>query len=596
MTLDQGLAFGLVALTIGAFIWGRFRYDVIAICALLAGVATGVVPAKSAFDGFSNDITVIIAAALVVSAAFAKSGIVEAALRPLIPRLKTERSQVPVLTAAVTILSTATKNVGALAILMPVALQLSRRTGSSPSRLLMPMAFGAMLGGIVTLVGTAPNIIVSQVREELLGKPFGMYDYAPVGLALAAIGFVFLAFAYRILPKDRAPAVNLEEALAANAYLTEVEAPGDWPLAGLRIGALHDLAGGEARVMMLLSGGRRRPRPHPNTKVRPGDVLLLQGEPQALDELINRGKLRLTRSDRPVAMEEPTDEVRVVEAVVGGESELIGRSAQQSDLYGRHGVNLLAVSRSGFDLKQRPGRIRLRAGDIIVLQGSERTLPAALAALGLLPLAEREVRLGGIRHVLAPAVILAAAMVLVAFQVVPVAIAFFGAAVGMIVVGALRMREAYAAVDGPLIVLIAAMIPVSEAISTTGGAELIGGWLSSVFRGQSPMIALVSIMAVAMAATPFLNNAATVLIVAPVGASMARQLGLNPDPFLMAVAVAVGAASDFLTPIGHQCNTLVMGPGGYRFADYPRLGAPLTLLVLVLGAPLIAWFWPLTAG
>ena len=594
MTLDQGLAFGLVALTIGAFIWGRFRYDVIAICALLAGVATGVVPAKSAFDGFSNDITVIIAAALVVSAAFAKSGIVEAALRPLIPRLKTERSQVPVLTAAVTILSTATKNVGALAILMPVALQLSRRTGSSPSRLLMPMAFGAMLGGIVTLVGTAPNIIVSQVREELLGKPFGMYDYAPVGLALAAIGFVFLAFAYRILPKDRAPAVNLEEALAANAYLTEVEAPDDWPLAGLRIGALHDLAGGEARVMMLLSDGRRRPRPHPNTKVRPGDVLLLQGEPQALDELINRGKLRLTRSDRPVAMEEPTDEVRVVEAVVGGESELIGRSAQQSDLYGRHSVNLLAVSRSGFDLKQRPGRIRLRAGDIIVLQGSERTLPAALAALGLLPLAEREVRLGGIRHVLAPAVILAAAMVLVAFQVVPVAIAFFGAAVAMIVVGALRMREAYAAVDGPLIVLIAAMIPVSEAISTTGGAELIGGWLSSVFRGQSPMIALVSIMAVAMAATPFLNNAATVLIVAPVGASMARQLGLNPDPFLM--AVAVGAASDFLTPIGHQCNTLVMGPGGYRFADYPRLGAPLTLLVLVLGAPLIAWFWPLTAG
>ncbi|CAN7181707.1 SLC13 family permease [Phenylobacterium sp. LjRoot164] len=594
MTLDQGLAFGLIALTIGAFIWGRFRYDVVAVCALLAGVAIGVVPAKSAFDGFSNDITVIIAAALVVSAAFAKSGIVEAVLRPLIPKLKTERSQVPVLTAAVTLLSTATKNVGALAILMPVALQLSRRTGSSPSRLLMPMAFGAMLGGIVTLVGTAPNIIVSQVREELLGKPFGMYDYTPVGLALAVIGFVFLAFAYRILPKDRAPAVNLEEALAANAYITEVEAPDDWSLAGARIGELHELAAGEARVMMLLSGGRRRARPHPNTKVRPGDVLLLQGEPQALDELINRGKLRLTRSDRPVAMEEPTDEARVVEAVVGGESELIGRSAQQSDLYGLHGVNLLAVSRSGFDLKQSPSRIRLRAGDIVVLQGGERTLPTALAALGLLPLAEREVRLGGIRHAVAPAVILAAAMVLVAFQVVPVAIAFFGAAVAMIVVGALRMREAYAAVDGPLIVLIAAMIPVSEAISTTGGAELIGGWLSSVFRGQSPMIALVSIMAVAMAATPFLNNAATVLIVAPVGASMARQLGLNPDPFLM--AVAVGAASDFLTPIGHQCNTLVMGPGGYRFADYPRLGAPLTLLVLVLGAPLIAWFWPLTAG
>jgi di/tricarboxylate transporter len=593
MTLDQGLAFGLVALTIAAFIWGRFRYDVVAVCALLAGVAVGVVPAKQAFAGFSNDITVIIAAALVVSAAFARSGIVEAVLRPLIPRLKTERSQVPVLTAAVTVLSTATKNVGALAILMPVALQISRRTGSSPSRLLMPMAFGAMLGGMVTLVGTAPNIIVSQVREEVLGRPFTMYDYTPVGLALAALGFVFLAFGYRILPTDRAPAVNIEEALAANAYLTEVEAPEDWRLEKNRIADLHALAQGEARVMMLLRKGRKRSRPHPNLKVLPGDVLLVEGEPQALDELINRGKLRLTRADRPVVMEEPTDEVRVLEAVVGVESTLVGHSAQQLDLYGQHGVNLLAVSRSGYSLKQHLNRIRFKAGDVVVLQGGERSLPTALSALGLLPLAEREVRLGGIRHALAPAIILAAAMVLVAFQVIPVAIAFFGAAVAMIAVGALRMREAYAAIDGPLIVLIAAMIPVSEAIQSTGGAELIGGWLSSVFRDQAPMLALFSIMAAAMAATPFLNNAATVLIVAPVGASMARQLGLNPDPFLM--AVAVGAACDFLTPIGHQCNTLVMGPGGYRFGDYARLGAPLTVLVLMIGTPLIAYFWPLRA-
>ena len=593
MTLQQGLAFGLIGLTIAAFVWGRFRYDVIALCALLAGVVIGVVPAKSAFDGLSNDITIIIGAALVVSAAFAKSGIVEAALRPLIPHLKTERSQVPVLTAAVTLLSTATKNVGALAILMPVALQLSRRTGSSPSRLLMPMAFGAMLGGVVTLVGTAPNIIVSQVREEILGKPFGMYDYTPVGLALAVIGLVFLAFAYRILPKDREPAANIEAALAANAYFTEVEVPEDWSAANSRVADLHALAHGEAQVMLLLRKGRRRARPHASIKVLPGDVLLLQGEPQAVDELIRRAKLRLIRSDRPVAMEQPSDEVRVVEAVISAESALIGRSAQQSDLYGQHSINLLAVSRAGYSLKQHISRVRLRAGDVIVLQGGERSLPGALSTLGLLPLAEREVRLGGIRRTVAPALILAAAMVLVAFQIAPVAIAFFGAAVVMIMIGSIRMREVYAAIDGPLIVLIAALIPVSEAIQTTGGADLIGAWLSMIFKDQSPMIALVSIMAVAMAATPFLNNAATVLIVAPVGASLAQKLGLNPDPFLM--AVAVGAASDFLTPIGHQCNTLVMGPGGYRFGDYAKLGAPLTVLVLVLGAPLIAHFWPLTA-
>ncbi|WP_309646697.1 SLC13 family permease [Phenylobacterium sp.] len=594
MTLQQGLAFGLIGLTIAAFIWGRFRYDVIAVCALLLGVVLGVVPADRAFEGLSNDITIIIGAALIVSAAFARSGIIEAVLRPLVPYLKTERSQVPVLTAAVTLLSTATKNVGALAILMPVALQIARRTGASPSRLLMPMAFGAMLGGVVTLVGTAPNIIVSQVREEILGKPFGMYDYAPVGIGLALLGLVYLSLAYRILPKGRAPAANIEAALAANAYFTEVGVPDDWTVAKSRIADLHALAHGEVAIMALRRDGKRIARPHANVKVRPGDTLLLQGEPQALDDLIKRAKLRLMRSDRPVTMEQPTEEVRILEVVVGAESGLIGRSAQQLDLYGQHGVNLLAVSRSGYSLKQHLNRVRLRASDIVVLQGGERSLPGALSALGLLPLAEREMRLGGMRHRIAPAAILACAMILVAFQVAPVAIAFFGAAVLMVVVGSIRMREAYAAIDGPLIILIAAMIPVSGAIETTGGADLIADWLSSVFRGQEPMIALISIMAVAMAATPFLNNAATVLIVAPVGASLAQKLALNPDPFLM--AVALGAACDFLTPIGHQCNTLVMGPGGYRFSDYARLGAPLTLLILILGGPLIAWFWPLTAA
>jgi di/tricarboxylate transporter len=591
MTLQQVLAFGLIAATVACFVWGRFRYDVIAVTSLLAGVLLGVVPVKSAFDGFRNDITVIIACALVVSAAFARSGIVEAALRPLIPHLKTERTQVPALVAAVTLLSMATKNVGALAILMPIAVQVARRTRSSPSRLLMPMAFGALLGGLVTLVGTSPNIIVSQVRAEITGRPFGMYDYAPVGLGLTLVGLIFLAFAYRILPASRAPMVSLDAALGSSPYLTEVEAPEDWSSEHGRVSNLQRLAQGEVTVMALLRGGRRKTSPHPNTKILPGDTLLLEGDHEALDALIQRAKLKLTRSDRPVAMEEPTDEVRVIETVVGGDSPLIGQSAKAADLHGTHGINLLAVSRSGYRLTQALARVRLKAGDMLLLQGGERNLPSAMQALGLLPLAERQLRLGGIRHAAAPAVILAAAMVLVAVGAAPVAIAFFGAAVLMVLVGALRMREAYAALDGPVLVLIAALIPVSETIQSTGGADLIATWLSGVFRGQSPVLALGAAMAIAMAATPFLNNAATVLIVAPIGASFAQKLGLDPDPFLM--AVAVGAACDFLTPIGHQCNTLVMAPGGYRFADYPRLGAPLTVLVLLIGTPLIAFVWPL---
>lgn len=591
MTLQQGLAFGLVGLTIIAFIWGRFRYDVVALVALVLGLAVGIIPAKDAFDGFRNDVTVIIACALVVSAAFAKSGIVELVLRRVLPYLKTERSQAPVLTTAVTLLSMATKNVGALAIMMPVALQVARRTGSKPSRLLMPMAFGAMVGGMVTLVGTAPNIIVSEVRSEILGKPFAMFDFAPVGLGLTAFALVFLAFGYRLLPTDRKSAVTLDEALSSNAYLTEVRVPDDWAEEKMRLGALTDLSEGDVAVIALLRSGKRRPSPHANTIVLPGDTLLLEGEQQALDAFIGRAKLALTRADRPVVMDAPTEEVRVVEAVISPSSSLIGQSAQTHDLHGQHGVNLLGVSRSGYRISQHLRSVRLRAGDVILLQGGENALPGALQALGCLPLAERDLRLGGVRKRFAPVIVLAIAMLMVAFQLIPVSIAFFGAAVIIVCLGGLKMREAYAALDGPLLVLIACLIPVSDAIQKTGGADLIANLLAGVF-GQAPgIMAIAGVLAVTMAVTPFLNNAATVLILAPIGASLAKQLGFNPDPFLM--AVAVGAACDFLTPIGHQCNTLVMAPGGYRFGDYPRLGAPLSAMVVVLAPFLITVFWPL---
>ena len=265
---------------------------------------------------------------------------------------------------------------------------------------------------------------------------------------------------------------------------------------------------------------------------------------------------------------------------------------RQSDLYGQHGINLLGVSRSGYELTQHLRTARLAHGDIVLLQGAEQALPAALGALDLLPLAEREVRLGSARKRFLPVVVLAIAMTLVGFGVVPVAVAFFGAAVIIVALGGLKMREAYASLDGPLLVLIAALIPVSDAIQTTGGSDLVAGLLRQVFGGMPGILAVGGVMLASMAVTPFLNNAATVLIVAPIGATLARQLGFNPDPFLM--AVAVGAACDFLTPIGHQCNTLVMGPGGYKFSDYPRLGAPLSLLVLLAGPPLILTFWPLS--
>jgi di/tricarboxylate transporter len=591
VTLQQGLAFGLVGLTIGAFIWGRFRYDLVAVLALVAGLMIGIIPAEGAFDGFKNDVTVIIACALIVSAAFARSGVIELAMRRVMPLLKTERSQVPVLTGAVTLLSMATKNVGALAIMMPVALQVARQTKSSPSRLLMPMAFGAMAGGMVTLVGTAPNIIVAEVRQGIVGEPFAMFDYAPVGLALTLIALAFLAFGYRLLPRDRQGATSMSAALAANAYATEVRAPEGWAPGSMTVSALGALGDGEVRIMALIRSGKRRLSPRGNVVVKAGDALLIEGEQQALEGFVSRAQMNLIRDDRPVPIATASEEIAIVEAVIGRNSPLQGQSVRSSDLYGQHGINLLGVSRSGFQLTQHLRTAKLAPGDIILLQGAEQALPVALRALDLLPLAERQVQLGSVRRRFMPAVVLACAMTLVGLGLVPVAVAFFGAAVVIVALGGLKMREAYAALDGPLLVLIAALIPVSDAIQSTGGSDLIAGLLRHVFTGLPGVVAITGVMLASMAVTPFLNNAATVLIVAPIGATLAKQLGYNPDPFLM--AVAVGAACDFLTPIGHQCNTLVMGPGGYKFSDYPRLGAPLSALVLVTGPSLILLFWPL---
>ncbi len=592
MTFQQGLALGVIGGAVALFAWGRFRYDIVALGALLVGLLTGLVPAKAAFSGFTSDVVVIIATALVVSAAIARSGVIEVALAPLLSRLKTPATQAPALAAATGLLSMPTKNVGALAILMPVALQLARRTGTSPSSLLMPMSFMSLLGGLVTLVGTSTNIIVSQVREETLGKPFEMFDFAPVGLTLAAIGFVFVAFGWRLLPRDRQGAAGMDEAVAGGAYSTEATVPQDWPESLATISDLK-LSGDSVKLTALITVRERRAKLLPDARIQPGDVLVLEGEEENLDRLFARVPLRPARQGEEVEKSEASEEMRSVETVIQTDSVLVGASAHRMRLRDEYGVSLLAVRRDGERFADRLRDITLRAGDVLVLQAGERALPGAMKTLGVLPLAERTVRLGGAKRRYSPLIILAVAMVLVAFKVTPVATAFFGAAVVIIATGGLSMREAYGSLEGQVLVLIGALTPLSEAVRHTGATDLIAGGLAQALHGAPALLSLGALMVTAMACSPFLHNAPTVLVLGPIGVALAQRLHLNADPFLM--AVATGAGCDFLTPIGHQCNTLVMGPGGYRFSDYWRLGLPLSVLVIALGTPLIAMVWPLAA-
>jgi len=589
MTLDQTLAFAIVIAMMALFAWGRWRYDLVAAVALLAAVIVGIVPPDQAFKGFSDDIVIIVASALVVSAAVARSGVVERVVRMLGPYLTTITRQIVALVGSVTLLSGFVKNIGALAMLMPIAFQLARRTGTSPSSLLMPMSFGALLGGIVTLVGTSPNIIVSRVREQLLGEPFNMFDFTPVGAGIAIAGFLFLVFGWRLLPRHRKGAASMDAAFNIEGYTTEVTVPEDSPAAGVTVKALEELGENEIEVITLLRGVTRRYEPAGNVVIKAGDILILQGEPAALERIVALEKLKLTRAGKGHEIDTPSDEIGVMEAVITPASELVGSSVGQLKLFDRHAVNLLAVSRTGRRITHRLRAVKLRAGDVVVLRGNLAAMPETLGELHCLPLAERDLHIGRQRS-LFPIAVLAAAMALVAFNVVPVAIAFFGAAVILLLAGSLSLREAYDAIEWPILIMLGALIPVSDALRTTGGTDLIAAGLSQASASLPATGALALLLAAAMAVTPFLNNAATVLVMAPIAASFAARLGYNPDPFLM--AVAIGAACDFLTPIGHQCNTLVMGPGGYRFGDYWRLGLPLSLIVLATGVPLIAFFWP----
>ncbi|WP_090567403.1 SLC13 family permease [Belnapia rosea] len=592
MTLDQALAFGILGVTVGLFAWGRLPYDLVAMLALLAGLVTGIVPAHGAFTGFSDDIIVIVASALLVSAAVARSGAVERLMRPVLPHLTSVSTQVPVLVAAVMAASVVTKNIGALAIFMPVALQLARRTGTSPSALLMPMAFASLLGGLVTLIGTSPNIIVSRVREQITGEPFRMFDYAPVGAALALAGLIFLSFGWRLLPRGRQGTAG-QAAMAIEAYTTETRVPAESPMVGKTIAEL--VAMGEERVTVatMLRDRFRRETPPGEVVLKAGDLLILEGDPEELEALVARAGLILV-GEKPTGGEDvPEDEKAVVEGVITAESPLVGATPAGASLAGRFGVSLLAVSRRGSRIAERLNTLKLRRGDVAILKGEAARLPDTLAALRILPLTERGIALGRSRRSWIPVIILAVAMGAVALNLVPVAVAFFAASVLLLLVRALTPQEAYNAVEWPVIVLLGALIPISEAVHSTGGTELIAGWLSGAIEHLPPMGALGLIMVASMAVTPFLNNAATVLMLGPIAGSLAQRLEMSPDAFLM--AVALGAACDFLTPIGHQCNTLVMGPGGYRFGDYWRLGLPLSLIVLLVGVPMIALVWPLHA-
>lgn len=607
MLSDQWTVFLILGTTLALFIWNRLRFDIVAMLALLAVAVTGLVAPDQLFSGFGHPAVITVAAVLVISQGLVNGGVVDAVARLLGKVGRNALLQVITLTLVVALCSGFINNVGALALLMPVAIWMSRQSGRSPSLLLMPLAFGSLLGGTITLIGTPPNIIIASYREA---GSFGLFDFAPVGLAITAVGIAFIGLiGWRLTPKRDDPASG-DKLFTVGEYVTELKVPEGSDYAG---GTLHNLlTAGDSQqnpvVLSLIRGDRTTPAPSTYTVLREQDVLLVVADTDSLQEFIEHTGLALATTvadDNPDADNEgyqtqaagrkdaeenlEAGDVRLAEAVVIPGSRLVGRTANHLNLRERYSVNIVAVARQGHRLKQRLADIRFRSGDILLVQGFEASLSGTLQDLGCLPLAERGLTFGREKNLaLAGGLFAAAIVVIVAGWLAP-PVALVACAVAMVLAGLMDTGEAYKAIDWSVIVLLAAMIPVGQALETTGGAELIAGQILAFGEGQSPWIVLTIILVGSMLLSNIVNNAAAAILVAPIALGVSAQLGLASDATLM--AVAIGASCAFLTPIGHQSNALVMEPAGYRFGDYWRLGLPLSVVVTVVAVPMILWVW-----
>ena len=591
MLIEHWIIFGTLLLTLVLFITGRWRYDMVALMALLILTLTGLIPAERTFSGFSNPAVITVAAVLVVSRGLQNSGVVDLIGQQL-GRLKGGITvQLAALTSLVMVLSAFMNNVGALALLLPVTIQLSRKKNLSPSIFLMPIAFASLLGGMTTLIGTPPNIIVATFREQANTEPFRMFDFTPVGLGVAVAGLLFVALAgWRLIP-DRSSESTSEGMFDIEKYVTEVRIPEECKQAGKRLSEFKELSEAQAILIGLVRGKERRMAPGAQTELQVGDILTLRIDSDNLEGLVNSTGLELVGSEQLALADLESDEITLAEAVVMPNSMMIGGSAFSLNLRSSFGVNLLAISRQGARLRSRLDRITFQMGDVLLLQGPQSNLKEIMSNLGTLPLAGRGLRLGQPRRIALSVGIFGVALGVAAVGLIPVQVAFVAALLIMLAAKLLSLREAYESVDWPIIILLGAMIPVGEALETTGGAQLIANGILQLSSQMPPVATLAVVLIGTMFLSDVVNNAAAVVLMAPIGISVATGLNASVDPFLM--AVAIGASCAFLTPIGHQSNTLVMGPGGYKFGDYWRMGLPLEVIVVVVSIPLILMVWPL---
>jgi len=590
MTIDQIILFTLFGAVFGMLLWGRFRYDLVAFAALMIGVVLGVVPTKDAFSGFGHPATLVVALVLIVSAGLVRSGAVYLITRTLVDTTRGLGGHIALMGGIGGVLSAFMNNVAALALLMPVDIQTARKASRAPGLSLMPLSFATILGGMATLIGTPPNIIIATIREESLGEPFKMFDFAPVGGITAIVGLAFVALiGWRLIP-SKADNTNATDEFAS--YIAELTVPEDSKHIGKTVAELDEVAEkNDVAILGLIRDGKRLRGLSKTRTLKAADALVIEASPEALDEF--RAALSLDFADerREELLRADGAGLNVIEIVVTDGSRLNGRTAQAVGMSWRRRAILMGISREGRAIKSQIRQTPLKPGDILLVLLPDGTEADATDWLGCLPLADRGLSVTQDNKVWVAIGLFAAAVIAASLGWIYLPIALGIVVIGFVLLKIIPIREVYDHIEWPVVVLLGSMIPLGAALETSGGTELIADGLIDLTTGLPAWAILTVLMIVTMTLSDVLNNTATTIVAAPIGIQMAQSLGVNPDPFLMAVAVA--ASSAFLTPIGHKNNTLILGPGGYSFGDYWRMGLPLEILVVGVSIPAILVFWPL---
>ncbi|WP_101068896.1 SLC13 family permease [Roseovarius salinarum] len=593
MTTDQMILFALFTVLFAALIWGRIRYDLVAFSALLLGVLLGVVPAEEAFAGFGHHATIIVALVLVVSAGLVRAGAVQMLTRVTIRSGRSLQGHIAMMGGVGAVLSGFINNVAALALLMPVDVHTARKAGRSPALTLMPLSFATILGGMFTLIGTPPNIIIASIREEELGASFEMFDYAPVGgvAALAGVAFVTLV-GWRLLPKHATERDAPERLRETSAFIAELSVPGDNTAIGRQLGDLYpDAASSDVTILGLVRRGQRRYGSSKTARIEADDILVLEARPDALEEFRSMHGFTYTDADRKEVVEQEAGGLALTEVVVPRDARIAGKSAQAVGLHWRQRSVIVGISRQGRRITEHLRRATVQPGDILLLMTPADATEQVADWLGCLPLAERGLVITRQDKAWLAIGLFAAAVGAATAGLVALPVGLGCVVVAYVLAGIVPAGDLYEKIEWPVVVLLGSLIPLGTALEDSGGTQLLATQLTAL-AGNLPVWAVLALlMAVTMTLSDVLNNTATSIVAAPVAIEMARTLQVSPDPFLMAVAVA--ASSAFLTPIGHKNNTLILGPGGYRFGDYWRMGLPLEVLVVAVSVPAILVAWPL---